>query len=444
MKKGLSIVCACVLLLAMIPFAVATAAADELAVITIETVTAAPMAAGKTFAVKISSNRIAKVAALEFRFKYDATLLEAVSGKASGWLDELDIQTVNCDPIDPTYNDPTIGEVWITGMALKDKDSASGEVFATVTFKTLKPISENTTFAPFGEILVVKADGTSVPTAVVNGGVRIEKPDPVKITAESSTAAYALKDKIASVAVTAVGDGLSYTWYVKNPGGTKYSKSSITAATYQTKMTPTNSGRRVYCIVKDRYGNEAQSKTFILRMQATVTSVPATAAYAKMGDKVSVAIGAAGDGLTYAWYIKNANGTKYSKSSLTGSTYTTAMSAASKGRRVYCVVKDQYGKTAQTKTFILRESVSIINQPQSVYGAEGTKVSTTVTASGDGLTYVWYVKNAGQTKYTKSSVTGPTYATKMTDASKDRLLSCLVTDQYGNEIRAKTVQLKMK
>ncbi|MBQ3093616.1 MAG: leucine-rich repeat domain-containing protein, partial [Clostridia bacterium] len=113
----------------------------------------------------------------------------------------------------------------------------------------------------------------------------------VKITAQSATAAYASKDQNASVKVTAKGDGLSYTWYIKNPGSTKYTKSSVTSATYSAKMTAANSGRLLYCIVKDKYGNEVRSKTFVLRMKATITSVPATAAYAAIGQKVSVAIG---------------------------------------------------------------------------------------------------------------------------------------------------------
>ncbi|MBQ3093618.1 MAG: hypothetical protein IJC52_00450, partial [Clostridia bacterium] len=398
--------------------------------------------AGSTFTVNVTTNKISKICMVEFFFAYDATKVQAVSGTAKGFLADFAYKKVNVDPIEPKHADPDVGEVWITGMDLNDDSAASGEVIATITFKALKDLTTDVSLYSFQTPLAAYAPVNPLTAEAVNGGIKM--PVVAQITAESSTASYAEKDKIASAKVTAVGDGRTYTWYVKNPGATKYSKSSITSATYQTKMTEANSDRRVYCIVKDQYGNEVRSKTFVLRMKATITSVPATAAYAAIGQKVSVAIGAAGDELTYAWYIKNANGTKYSKSSLTGPTYTTAINSTSKGRRVYCVVTDKYGKTAQTKTFILRESVSIVTQPQSVYGAEGTKVSTTVEASGDGLTYTWYVRNVGETKYTKSSLSGPTYTTKMTDASKDRLLSCKVVDQYGNEVRAKTVQLKMK
>jgi SAM-dependent methyltransferase len=55
-------------------------------------------------------------------------------------------------------------------------------------------------------------------------------PSKVKLTAQSATARYAKMGATVSAKVTAKGDGLKYQWYVKNAGGTKYSKSAITKA----------------------------------------------------------------------------------------------------------------------------------------------------------------------------------------------------------------------
>lgn len=266
----------------------------------------------------------------------------------------------------------------------------------------------------------------------------------VTITKEPATASYAKMGAKASVKIIAEGDGLSYTWYIKNEGGTKYSKSSVTSATYSATMSSKVKGRRVYCVVKDQYGNEAKSKTFILRESVSITKEPATAAYAKTGAKASVKITVSGDGLKYTWYIKNDGASKYSKSSITKDTYSVTMSDKVKGRRIYCVVKDKYGKTVQSKTFLLRESVSIITQPKTVTVAKNKTAKVTVKASGDGLKYTWYVKNEGQTKYSKSSVTKATYSTTMNNKSKNRLLYCVVTDQYGKTVQTVTVKLKMK
>ena len=265
----------------------------------------------------------------------------------------------------------------------------------------------------------------------------------VSITAQPTTA-YAKECATAKVTVKATGDGLKYQWYIKNAGATKYSKSSVTKATYSATMSDKVKGRRVYCIITDQYGNQVQSNTVLLREAVSITKESATAAYAKKGAKVSVKVTASGDGLKYTWYIKNDGGSKYSKSSVTSATYSTTMSDKAKNRRVYCVVKDKYGKTVQSKTFLLRESVSITTQPKTVSVSKNKTAKVTVKASGDGLKYAWYIKNAGQTKYSKSSVTKATYSTTMNSKSKNRLVYCVVTDKYGKTVKTVTVKLKMK
>ena len=266
---------------------------------------------------------------------------------------------------------------------------------------------------------------------------------PFEIVTQPKTT-YAREGAKISVKVEATGEGLKYQWYIKNDGASKYSKSSVTSATYSTMMNDKAHGRRVRCIVTDKNGNKLQSDTALLRRQASITKQPATTAYAKKGAKVSVKITAKGDGLKYTWYIKNDGQTKYSKSSVTSSTYSTTMSSKVKGRRVYCVVKDKYGKSVQSKTFILRESVSITAQPKTVTVAKNKTAKVTVKASGDGLKYTWYIKNAGSSKYSKSSVKTASYSVKMTSKVKNRLVYCVVTDKYGKTVKTVTVKLKMK
>ena len=266
---------------------------------------------------------------------------------------------------------------------------------------------------------------------------------PFEIVTQPKTT-YAKEGAKISVKVEATGEGLKYQWYIKNDGASKYSKSSVTSATYSTTMNDKAHGRRVRCIVTDKNGNELQSDTALLRRQASITKQPATTTYAKKGAKVSVKITAKGDGLKYTWYIKNDGQTKYSKSSIASSTYSTTMSSKVKNRRVYCVVKDKYGKSVQSKIFILRESVSITAQPKTVTVAKNKTAKVTVKASGDGLKYTWYIKNAGSSKYSKSSVKTASYSVKMTSKVKNRLVYCVVTDKYGKTVKTVTVKLKMK
>lgn len=199
----------------------------------------------------------------------------------------------------------------------------------------------------------------------------------------------------------------------------------------------------------------AEREAFHLWKQGTCTACGVTApppvivsqpktGYAPMGEKVSATVEATGDELTYVWYIKNEGQTKYYLSSVTGPSYVTKMSENSKNRRLICYVYDGYGNRVQAKTVLLRESVGLVTQPKSVSVEENQIARVTVEATGDDLTYVWYIKNAGRTKYSKSSVTTATYKTRMTEKSNGRRLICYVYDRYGNRVQTQTVMMKQK
>ena len=262
----------------------------------------------------------------------------------------------------------------------------------------------------------------------------------LKITTQPKTS-YTEYGSTAKATIKASGDGLKYTWYIKNAGASKYSKSSVTKSTYSVKMTDSVKGRSLYCVVKDKKGKTVKSSTAILRMKATITTEPKTT-YAKQGATAKLTVKAKGDGLKYQWYIKNAGKTKYSKSSVTKSTYSVTMSDKVHGRYVYCVVTDKYGKTDKSKTVVLRQQATIVTQPKNVTVAKGETAKVTVKAAGDGLKYTWYIKNAGSSKYSKSSVTKSTYSCKMTSKVNGRYVYCVVTDKYGKTVQSKTFVLR--
>lgn len=76
----------------------------------------------------------------------------------------------------------------------------------------------------------------------------------------------------ATVSLTAVGDGLTYTWYYKNYGASSFSKTtSFTSNSYSIDMNNSDRiGRQVYCIIKDANGNSVQSNTVTLNAQYTI------------------------------------------------------------------------------------------------------------------------------------------------------------------------------
>ncbi len=89
-------------------------------------------------------------------------------------------------------------------------------------------------------------------------------------------------------------------------------------------------------------------------------------------------------------------------------------------------------------------SVSITTQPKTVYAKKGAYATTTVKASGEGLTYKWYVSDVGDTKYFLSSQTTNTYKLKMSEANHNRRAYCVVTDKYGNTTTSNIIRLRME
>ena len=255
-------------------------------------------------------------------------------------------------------------------------------------------------------------------------------------------------DTTARVSVQAEGDGLTYTWYFAAKGSSKFSKSSITTASYSTTMDITRDGRRVYCVITDKYGKSVTTDTVTLSMEKTpltITQQPQSVTVVS-GAAAKTTVKAEGVGLTYTWYFTSGgSSTKFSKSSITSATYSTTMNADRNGRQVYCIVTDAYGQTEQTATATLsmKDAVKIVAQPQTVKVGSGETAKTCVEAEGEGLTYTWYYANKGKTSFTKSSYKTNTYSTIM-DATRDgRRVYCVITDKYGNSVKTNTVTLYM-
>ena len=109
-------------------------------------------------------------------------------------------------------------------------------------------------------------------------------------------------------------------------------------------------------------------------------------------------------------------------------------------------VKDQYGHEVTTEIVTLSASapLEIVTQPQNASAPMGQTVSVSVEATGDGLSYQWYIKNAGAAKFSKSSIVSDTYTATMSDKVNGRQIYCVVKDQYGSTVQTDTVTLSAK
>ena len=119
------------------------------------------------------------------------------------------------------------------------------------------------------------------------------------------------------------------------------------------------------------------------------------------------------------------------------------LTAARNGNQLYCVVTDAYGDTVQTNTVSMTvgEALAITAQPEDYVGPLGSTASFTAEATGEGITYQWYVKKPTATKFSSSSITGPVYEVELTAARNGNQVYCVVTDAYGDTLQTNTVSM---
>lgn len=255
---------------------------------------------------------------------------------------------------------------------------------------------------------------------------------------------YAYEGQTAKTTVTAQGDDLSYQWYVKNPGDADFKKSTVQKMSYSFTMKASSSGRLVYCVITDGQGNSVTSDTVSLKIPTTLKILKQpNSCFGKIGETVVTSVNAQGDELRYQWYLKNANQNKFYKSSITDSRYSVTMSKKIVGRQIYCVITDRLGNRMVTDTVTLNlpASIMLIQQPTDTYTFMGDKITTSVVAEGEDLTYQWYVRNAGKSKFSKSSITSATYTATMTEKSAGRQIYCVITAKDGSTLQTRTVTL---
>ena len=212
-------------------------------------------------------------------------------------------------------------------------------------------------------------------------------------------------------------------------------------------MSSKNKGRQVYCIVTDAYGKSVKTKTATLSLgkNLKITKQP-TSTKLPSGATAKISFTASGDGLTYKWYYKDAGKSKFSLTkSFKGNSYSLKMSSKNKGRQVYCVVTDAYGKSVKTDvvTLSLGKTVAVTKQPTNTVAHVGYTAAVKLEAYGDGLTYKWYYKDAGESKFSLTNTfKGNSYSIEMNSECDGRQVYCVVTDAYGKTIQTNTVTLK--
>ena len=280
--------------------------------------------------------------------------------------------------------------------------------------------------------------------SITSGVATLKQAAPLAITQQPKSVSV-LNGETAKVTVKATGEGLQYQWYVKMPGSSSYVKGSQTGTTYSVAMTAARNGMKVCCKITDKYGRSITSEVATLNQTSTlaITQQPKSVTVLP-GETAKVTVQAVGDGLKYQWFVKMPTSSSFTKGSQTGSTYSIAMNASRNGMQIFCKVTDKYGKSIQSSIVTLKQAapLAITAQPQSATVAKGETARVTVKATGEGLTYQWFVKMPTSSSYAKGSQTGTTYSVVMTEARNGMKVCCKITDKYGRSITSEVATLQ--
>ena len=250
--------------------------------------------------------------------------------------------------------------------------------------------------------------------------------------------------------VSAIGQGLSYQWYFKRPGGS-WKKATVGSA-YMESLAITgsaaNNGTSYRCVVRDSEGNSITSSAATLTVQSAIEITGISDDYyGTNGTKASFHIdaSAAGGTLTYQWQYKTAGSAKWKtpgQASAKTADYSFKLTPSYDGIEVRCILSDGAGHSKTSK--VRKANVfAIIAQPQSSEIVIGEQTTFSVEAIGQGLTYQWYYKRPSG-NWRKVSVSGyntPELPITGQTANNGTQYRCKVTDALGNYLTSDSAVL---
>ena len=273
----------------------------------------------------------------------------------------------------------------------------------------------------------------------------------IKITSQPTSQNITLGDTI-KLSVRAEGEGIAYQWYFRKSGQTSFTKwNNRTHATETVTPNATWNGIQLYCEIKDGSGNVVTSNTVTVTVtepNIKITSQPANQSIA-LGGTIKLTVKAEGEGLSYQWYFKKAGQTSFTKwNGRTRATETVTPNSTWDGIQLYCEVKDASGHSVKSDTVtvtVTEAKIKITSQPVSQSITLGDTVNLTVKAEGEGLSYQWYFKKAGQTSFTKWNGRNHATETVTPNATWNGIqLYCEITDGAGNSVKSDVVKITIK
>ena len=157
-----------------------------------------------------------------------------------------------------------------------------------------------------------------------------------------------------------------------------------------------------------------------------------------------------GNNFTYQWQYKgptsdweNSTSTGYDTDTITVQGVTGKTNR--NGYQYRCVITDANGNQviSDPATLTVAEELKITTQPKDYTGMVNSIAKFTVIASGDGLTYQWQYSDDNGATWLASSLKSATYSAKLTAEKNNRMVRCVVTDQYGISVTSDAAKMTL-
>ena len=213
---------------------------------------------------------------------------------------------------------------------------------------------------------------------------------------------------------------------------------------YSAKTVPPTAATKGYTLhTCTRCGNNYKDQYTVIDLK--ITKQPANVVVTSAGKTAEFSISANGTGLKYEWFVKDPGG-NWTKTASKTNKYSISVSYERNGRQVFCKVTDINGNFIRTNivTAKFKAPIAITKQPYDVIVSKAGNTATfSISASGSGLKYEWYIKDVGG-NWKKTSATSNKYSVSITKPRNGRQVFCKIIDTKGNSIRSNIVKASIK
>ena len=196
------------------------------------------------------------------------------------------------------------------------------------------------------------------------------------------------------------------------------------------------SGTQYRCTVSDNYGQKVKSNSATLTIVSpiSINSSPKSTTI-KPNETATFSVVAEGEELVYQWKYSNDGKAwqNYNGEGANTSSIVISGADAIDGTQYKCVVTDKYGQEAVTEpaTLTIKEPLVISSQPVSITVTENNKVTFSIEATGENISYQWQKATADTEDLQWTDIEGATYGTYTFTAAladNENRYRCIVSD----------------